>query len=627
MTEDNSTKNYNEFVRVNLPSGMTYNGEVDRYQINNHSFFKFKQADWYYKYIIKYGFSPEESFSPSILFAGGEVGVWYDPSPETTFTDTAGTTPATVGSAVALMLDKSKGLVLGPEQVADPTLTDQTGWTPSGDWVSVTGGFEKTATTQNSNLSYAMPAAVVVGKTYEIELTVDIAAGSSLFVYFGTSNGNGLVVFSGTGTFRRLLTVVSALGSLTLLQLRLLSAQTGSVSNVSVKELPGNHATQSVTAARPILARVPARGRANLLTRTEEFDNAVWNKVRSSVTPNASAAPDGTVTADRHTTTSLEFDGAVTQAYPFVASQVYTLTVYAKAGDRDWIFLRDRSTGSARDTFFNVSTGVVGAQNGAHVAAIGDVGDGWFRCSITFTATVSATNTIEVYNSVDNAITSSIAEGFTYLWGAQLELGSTASAYQKVTSTYDVTEAGQADNYFLWFDGIDDSMVTPTITPGIDKVQVFAGVRKLSDDAVGEVLDYAYQAGGGNFFLRNGSTTNPGAVWSFASKGTVAAGSSVTNTVLGFASPITSVLSLIGEISTDTNIVRANGSVAGTKTNDQGTGNYLAYPMYIGSRAGTSLRFNGQLYSLITRFGANLDANVITQTETYVAGKTAGVEL
>lgn len=46
-------------------------------------------------------------FSPSALFANGEVGVWYDPSPETTFTDTAGTALATVGDAVARINDLS----------------------------------------------------------------------------------------------------------------------------------------------------------------------------------------------------------------------------------------------------------------------------------------------------------------------------------------------------------------------------------------------------------------------------------------------------------------------------------------------------------------------------------------
>src|SRR3990172_5243260 len=35
-----------------------------------------------------------------------------------------------------------------------------------------------------------------------------------------------------------------------------------------------------------------------LLTRTEEFDNADWTKISVTVTPNNATAPDGTLTAD-----------------------------------------------------------------------------------------------------------------------------------------------------------------------------------------------------------------------------------------------------------------------------------------------------------------------------------------
>ena len=60
-----------------------------------------------------------QPFSPSDLFAAGEQGAWYDPSDLTTmFQDRAGTTPVTAdGQTVGLILDKSKGLVLGPELI------------------------------------------------------------------------------------------------------------------------------------------------------------------------------------------------------------------------------------------------------------------------------------------------------------------------------------------------------------------------------------------------------------------------------------------------------------------------------------------------------------------------------
>lgn len=49
----NPKEDYNNHVRSNLPSGMTYANY--RYTVNNKPFQSYKQADWYLKYITKYG--------------------------------------------------------------------------------------------------------------------------------------------------------------------------------------------------------------------------------------------------------------------------------------------------------------------------------------------------------------------------------------------------------------------------------------------------------------------------------------------------------------------------------------------------------------------------------------------
>jgi hypothetical protein len=89
-----------------------------------------------------------------------------------------------------------------------------------------------------------------------------------------------------------------------------------------------------------------------------------------------------------------------------------------------------------------------------------------------------------------------------------------------------------------------------------------------------------------------------------------------------YAAPITNVLTGIGDIATDTSILRVNGVQIVSNATDQGTVNYLAYPMYIGRRAGTINPFNGYLYGLVVRFGPNLDAGTISATETWMNSKT-----
>lgn len=202
---------------------------------------------------------------------------------------------------------------------------------------------------------------------------------------------------------------------------------------------------------------------------------------------------------------------------------------------------------------------------------------------------------------------------------AQLETGSTATAYQRVTDQYNVTEAGVSSVSYLFFDGVNDSLATSTITPGVDKAQVFAGVRKLSDAAVGTVAEFSDSAdtNNGTMFLRAPQAAAANYIW--RSRGTVSANAiSPSN----YAAPISNVVTGVGDILGDVSRIRVNGVQVTETLTDQGTGNFLAYQMFIGARGGTSVFFSGHLYSLIVRFGPNLATGQISSTETWVAGKT-----
>ena len=181
--------------------------------------------------------------------------------------------------------------------------------------------------------------------------------------------------------------------------------------------------------------------------------------------------------------------------------------------------------------------------------------------------------------------------------------------------TYQVDSNGRG---YLNFDGSDDFLVTPTITPGTDKAQVFAGVRKLSDAATGTVIDLNGVAATNAIMLRAPSGSAANYVW-YSSGSLAFVGALSANS---FAAPITNVVTGIGDISADTQVLRINGAQAAAPSVDQGTGNYLASPFYIGRRGGTALPFNGRIYGLICRFGANLTAAQIAQTEAWVNSKT-----
>lgn len=175
----------------------------------------------------------------------------------------------------------------------------------------------------------------------------------------------------------------------------------------------------------------------NLLTYSEQFDNAVWVKTDTTVTANATAAPDGTVTADKLievATTAFHQTGRNITT----TAALHTFSCYAKASERNIVFLYHTQTNAAVSV--NLSTGATGQPSGTVAPAassVVSVGSGWYRIAITVSAT-AASNFFGVYLS--NSLTgggSYAGDGTSgvFLWGAQLE----AVTYQTTPSTYNAT--------------------------------------------------------------------------------------------------------------------------------------------------------------------------------------------
>lgn len=172
--------------------------------------------------------------------------------------------------------------------------------------------------------------------------------------------------------------------------------------------------------------------------------------------------------------------------------------------------------------------------------------------------------------------------------------------------------------YYLSFDGTDDSMATPSINfTGTDKMTVWAGVRKLSDAAAAILCELSVTSAGYNGTFYIAAPVTAAANYGFLSRGTAIA---TAFSAASFPSPITSVLTGLGNISGDSSVLRVNGVQAASVATNQGTGNYGNYPLYIGRRGGASLPFNGRIYQLIVR-GAESNAGQIAATEAYVNAK------
>lgn len=177
-----------------------------------------------------------------------------------------------------------------------------------------------------------------------------------------------------------------------------------------------------------------AKAEENLLLQSQDFDNASWTvKTEVTITANNTTAPDGTTTADLLVPTTNNNQHRAAQVIPTLA-QSYTLSVFAKASGYNWVVLYADAGNTGRH--FDLQNGVTGQQTGnANTASIVSVGNGWYRCSITYTAT--AASSLLIFNVANADGVFSFAGNGTsgiFLWGAQLEQRSAATAYTPTTT-------------------------------------------------------------------------------------------------------------------------------------------------------------------------------------------------
>jgi hypothetical protein len=589
-------------------------------------------------------------FSPASLFATGEQGAWYDPSDLTTlFQDSTGATPVTAAAQqVGLALDKSQGLVLGPELVTNggPLFTVTTGW-DSGRALSTvsvaSGALRNTATGTSASDAQFTFTGLVVGRTYRLSGSFSIGTSPSYRIRVssvtGLAGGNVIdelrssdATYSGVFVATATTMYVGILGSFTA------GGQYCDIISISVKLLPGNHAFQSTSAQRPTLGREPYTGVRNLLTFTEQFDNAAWGKLSASVTPNAATAPDGTTTADKLIEAAANAGHGLQILGVYTGTSARTNSIYLKAAERKRVALGFSSSSGVianANVVVDLSTGTVISSPSLPVTvAMQDVGNGWYRVSISGTSGEGDRFVLNTLLDSATAPAAYLGDGTSgiLVWGGQAEFGP-LTAYQRVVSSFDVTQAGVPDVWYLSFDGTDDGMLTGTITPGTDKAQVFAGVRKLSDAAAGLIAEMStsIDTNAGTLAVFSSTTDGTGNRESWASEVRGAGNKSGVQGRL-YISPNTSVVATQLNISGATEAAKAGLRVNGLTPNlfrntiptptTPDTGNFLAYPLYIGRRGGTTLPLNGRIYSLIVRFGANLSASTILQTETWVGDKT-----
>ena len=205
-----------------------------------------------------------------------------------------------------------------------------------------------------------------------------------------------------------------------------------------------------------------------LITNAEDFTTGL-TVTGATITANQIAAPNGETTADLMKEDSSNGAHRLIKTVSVEGNQPYTFSVFAKAatfsGNRR-ISLIHAGTGffSFTQTDYDLVNGTM--HSSTHESAtINDVGNGWFRLTVTETSIGTGSAQFRIlFNLSSNSYQGDNTSG-VYLWGLQAEKGVSATPYPPEPTKYLPTYAS-TDLPFVGYNQNQGTMDAKLITVG-----------------------------------------------------------------------------------------------------------------------------------------------------------------
>jgi hypothetical protein len=267
--------------------------------------------------------------------------------------------------------------------------------------------------------------------------------------------------------------------------------------------------------------------RTNLVLHSQDLAQAPWLTEETTVAAGTVTGPDGATPATALTeTTATAIHALFQDDVSFVAGQTYSLSVFARANGRERLQLTfvSMAFGVVPSAVFDLTGGSIGATEDGAEAAIEALADGWYRCAITATATVTTLAPVHLRLRDTTSESTYAGDGTSgvLLFGAQVEAGGGPTSYIPTTTT---TVARAADRLSVdltarVFNPLEGALlVRGTVAPG-----TAATLADLSDGSGDARMSLSFDAGAGTaaFTVVDGGTTQASLTRSGLSGGTEA---------------------------------------------------------------------------------------------------------
>jgi hypothetical protein len=189
-----------------------------------------------------------------------------------------------------------------------------------------------------------------------------------------------------------------------------------------------------------------------VLVSPNDLTNAAWSKVQVTAAFNATTDPFGGTNASSLTEDNNAGFHYALNIIPVGtwAAGPATLSIYAKAGTRNWLYLAGNGIGEG--SYFNLATGAVGTAVGTITSrSMIDAGNGWYLCSVTLPTV--ANNLWAAMAIADAGVAPQYAgngTGHLFLAGATFTQEKVSAWADQSGSANDVAQ-GTAASQPLWF--------------------------------------------------------------------------------------------------------------------------------------------------------------------------------